>query len=100
MNYLKINKNQVWFRTDQTAESYKGINEINKEDILKLVKLIIEDDEFEMEEYNDEKIGNTAHNIIYKNIYEKLNTLKQNRTEIIEEANSDFSAAFNKYREN
>lgn len=99
MNYLKIDNNQVWFRTDKTIETYKAIDEVNKEDILNLVKLIIEEDNFEMAEYNSEIIGNTAHNIIYKNIYEKLNALKHNRTEIIEEANSEFSAAFNKYKE-
>lgn len=99
MTYLKISNNQVYYRiTDDSDSSYKTIDKISKEDISVLIDIIMNSDSFDMDEYNSDKIGNTAHNIIYRNLHEKFSNLLNRKEKLIENINSLFSDAYNKYQ--
>ena len=50
-----------------------------------------------VDEYNEESMANKAHQIIYKNIHEKLNGLLTNRTRFSDEAKQVYKNAFEKY---
>lgn len=95
MKYLKIEDNKVYFRTDNNIE-WKGIDQIDKDDLLELTFLAVEK-EFEMDEYIKESIGNQAHQIIYKNIYDKFFELIGNKSRFSDESDSLYKNAFEKY---
>ncbi len=94
MKYLKIEHNQVFYFENE----WKTIDRIDKNILLYLVNKIIEEDEFEMDEYDESLIGNKAHQIIYKNIYEKLNSLKSEKTRFQDESRNLYREAFEKYQ--
>lgn len=94
MKYLKIEDNKGSYSLD--GENFKAIDEIDKNDLLKLLDLAL-NDEFEMDEYKQELIGNQAHQIIYKNIFEKLRELNSNLTRFKDESQSQYKEALKKY---
>jgi hypothetical protein len=62
MKLLKINENAGQFlKADGT---YEAIDKIDKEDLLRLVDRTLEDDEFEVDEYNEQAVKNQAHQVI------------------------------------
>ena len=65
MKYLKIDNNKGYYRFDTTVENWTDIEQINKEDLLILLKFASSED-FEMDEYKDELLQNPAHNYIQK----------------------------------
>ena len=95
MKYLKIERNKGYYIdcNGLTTE----IDQINKDDLMYLLNKAIEDDTFEIDEYNEEDISNKAHQIIYKNIYEKFNNLLDNKTRFTDEAKQLYKNAFEKY---
>lgn len=97
MKYLIIENGQVFFRFDESKEIKKSIDTITKEDILKLLQAAIEDESFEMDIYDDSVVHNTAHKIIYKNIYQKLDDLLKRRINFIDEKINLYRAAIDKY---
>ena len=97
MKYLKIENNKVFF-TNNNGDDWKKIDTINKNDLLYLMDKIIDDDNFEMDEYREELIANKAHQIIYKNIYEKFTNLLENRTRFHDESRQLYKEAFERYQ--
>lgn len=53
--------------------------------------------EFEMDEYIESNIGHKAHQIVYKSIYEKFSNLLDNKNSFIDECDSQFKSAIEKY---
>ena len=97
MKYLIIENGQVFFRFEESEESRKSIDTITKEDILRLLQAAIEDENFEMDIYDDSTVHNTAHKIIYKNIYQKLDDLFKRRISFTDEKINLYLAAIDKY---
>ncbi|WP_219624467.1 hypothetical protein, partial [Vibrio parahaemolyticus] len=96
MQILKINDNGT------TCFSLNGldwtpIDRIGKEDILKLLDLCVEK-EIVMDEYDEERIKNPAHNIIYKNIYLKLGEFYINKQSFIDEVEGLYKEALETYK--
>ena len=54
-------------------------------------------DDFEMDVFDKEKIGNQAHQIIYKNISEKFSDLSKNRSRFKDESEALYREAIEKY---
>ena len=94
MKYLKIENNKVHY-LDQDDE-WREIDTIDKNTLLYLLDKAI-DDEFEMDEYNEDNIGNKAHQIIYKSIHEKFTNLHENKTRFSDESRQLHRDAFEKY---
>ena len=55
--------------------------------------------EFEMDEYDVEKLHNKAHQIIYKHLYQKFEELKQNKDRFKDESERAYKDAIEKYSE-
>ena len=95
MKSLKVENGKVYF-LDKNSK-YQEIDQIEKEGLLYLLNKAIEDDSFEMDEYSEESIQNKAHQIIYKNIFNKFKELLQNRTRFKDESRQMYKEAFEKY---
>lgn len=95
MKVLKIEDNQGFYTT--TGDAYNSIDKINKDDLLKLVELTLKGD-VEIDEYSEEEVKNQAHQIIYKNIYEKLLDLQKRRDEFKDESERLFLQEYEKYK--
>lgn len=95
MKYLKIETNKGYY-LDVNGDS-KEIDQINKDDLLNLLTKTIEDSTFEMDEYDESQLANKAHQIIYKNIHEKLKNILDNKTRFSDEAKQMYKSAFEKY---
>lgn len=79
--------------------TFKPIDLISKEDLLRLVRLSLEEETLEMDEYDDEKLKNQAHQIIYKSVYQKLLGLRGRRKEFVDESARMFLEEYEKYRD-
>ena len=72
MLLLEIRNNQGFFLND--AGGYSSIEIITKDHLLRLVDLTLTKDvSFHM--YDESKLQNRAHQIVYKNIYQKIERL-------------------------
>lgn len=97
MKYLKIESNKGFYRIDKTKEEWSELDQINKDQLLTLLKFA-STEEFEMDEYKDELLQNPAHNIIYKNIYEKFIDFLGNKTRFQDSVEAMYKSAIEKYK--
>ncbi len=94
MKRLKIEDNKGYFKTDQ---DWTEIDQISKDDLMFLLDKAVEEDEFELDEYDADKLANKAHAIIYKNIFEKFSDFLDNKTRFKDESQTLYKEAFEKY---
>ena len=99
MKYLIIENGQGFYCLDGDYSSKQPLVQINKKDLLELVKLCAENENFEMDAYDVNMIHHAAHRIIYKNIFQKLTDLQQRRVTFSDEKTSLYRAAIDKYSE-
>lgn len=97
MKLLKINNNEGLFL--DAAGSYVAIDKIAKEDLLRLVGYILDDENSDFDEFDTELIKNLSHQVIYKSLANKLNDLQERRTEFKDESARLFLEDYEKYRE-
>lgn len=95
MKYLVIDNNKGYYiKKDKKQE----IDHISKEDIYELISILINiDEDFEMDEFSEEKLQHGVHSIIYRNLYNKFADLKKEKESIHDSVNQQFMAAFQKY---
>ena len=98
VKFMKILKNEDNVSYLYVDGKYKKILEISKEDILKSLEYIYENEEIELEEYDKEKIVNEAEKIVYENLYNKLNKFKEDKTILKNEIDSLFKDLEEKYK--
>lgn len=97
MKYLKINDNKAFFIKDNAQpDNWTEIEKIEKDDLMKLLDFATEDD-FEMDAYDEATLGNKAHQIIYKSIYEKLNIFLTNKDRFKDQTENIYKAELEKY---
>ena len=94
MKFLKIEDNKGFFAVD--GKTWSPIDQINKEHLLELLERVLSDN-FEMDAFDKEKLGNQAHQIIYKNIYEKFLELSKNKSRFKDESEAYYKEAIEKY---
>lgn len=95
MKILEIKNGKGYFlKGEETVE----LDQICKEDLLNLLNISIAS-EFEMDEYDVEKLHNKAHQIIYKHLYQKFDELKQNKDRFKDESERAYKDAIEKYSE-
>jgi hypothetical protein len=99
MIYLKIDNNKGYFLRDEGEEpaTWHSIDLITKEDLYFLLKKAVSDI-FEMVVYDEQILSNKAHQIIYKNLYEKFIDLVDNKTRFKDESDNLYKAALDKYK--
>lgn len=96
MKILKIENTKGFFSLN--GEQYSPIDEIDKVNLMNLVNLVLKSSVL-MDEYNDVNIGNQAHQIIFKSIYEKLKTLQNNKDKFRDESDRLYQDAIEKYQQ-
>lgn len=94
MQALKIDNNQGYFLKDD--DTYEVIDKLDKTTLLHLVNLSLEDD-FSIEDYDEAKIRNQAHAIIYKSVSEKLLDLFEKRQQFKDESEGLYREEYEKY---
>jgi len=98
MKYLKIKDNKGFFLKDKAKpDEWTEIDQIDKNDLMKLLEYASES-EFEMEAYDESLIQHKAHQIIYKNLIEKFDTFLSNKNRFIDESESIYKTALEKYK--
>jgi len=97
MKYLKIKESKGFFLKE--SDQWVELDQIVKEDLLCLLDKAIIADDFEMDEFNVSFIGNKAHQIIYKHLYQKFDELKQNKSRFKDESEQLYKSAIEKYSE-
>lgn len=98
MKFLKINDNRAFFLKDKAEpENWTEIDKIEKEDLMKLLDFAIQED-FGMDVYDENILAHKAHQIIYKSIYEKLNTFLNNKDRFKDETEAIYKEALEKYQ--
>lgn len=96
MKLLKIEENDGLFLDEE--EDFTPIDEITKEDLIRLVNLTLAK-EVEFDEFNAEALNNQAHQIIYKSIVEKLVGLRDRRQEFTDESERLYLEDYERYQE-
>lgn len=96
MNYTKIDKSSVYFRLNEGMD-WKPISDIQGDDLITLLKKALDEEEFELAEYNNDLINNEAHNIIYKSIHEKISEIRNDRENILDEHLQRYNEVIDKY---
>lgn len=97
MKYLMIENGQGFYCLDESKGEKKSLDQITKEELLALVELCVEKEDFEMDQYDAALVHHAAHKIIYKNIFQKLDDLRQRRVSFADEKVSLYRAAIAKY---
>ncbi len=96
MKCLKIEHGKGFYAIKQ--EVWKPIDEINKEDLLAILALILDNDEvIEMDQYDDSLLQNAAHKIIYRNIYNKFASVDSQKEHFVDEKMNLFKSAIDRY---
>jgi hypothetical protein len=95
MQLLKIDGSQGMFL--DSAGDFRSIDAITKEDLLRLVGVTLTD-EVSFDEYDEHKIKNPAHQIVYKSIYEKLRELGDRKQEFTDESERMYLAEYERYK--
>ena len=96
MNYTKIENSNVYFRL-RSSDNWKLISDITGDDLIILIEKCIDEDDFELEEFDDTLIKNEAHKIIYKSIHQKINDIYRERDNIIDENTQRYNDIIEKY---
>ncbi len=95
MKLLKIEDSKGYFYVSD--EEYLPMDKLSKLELMKLVDLTLENN-IEMDEYDEDEIKHQAHQIIYKSVFNKLNSLNDRKQEFIDESERIFLAEHEKYQ--
>ena len=95
MKILKIENGGGHYRlTDDSP--WKPIDEIDKDDLIKLVDVFLKSD-VKMDDIEKNDLSNQAQQIIYRSIFEKLSNLGENKNKFKDEADRTYLTAVEKY---
>jgi len=95
MKHLRITEGKGQYSID--GYNWTDMDKIDKSELLKLVNMALTA-EFIMEPYNKELIRNPAHEIIYRNIYAKLEELVTKKDRFKDESEQLYREAIQKYK--
>jgi hypothetical protein len=96
MKYMKIenNRGSYW-----DGKEYQEIDKINKDSLLVLLNMA-ETNDFELDAYDENLLGNKAHQIIYENIYSKLKQFLNDKNQFKTEVSNLYKESIDKYSTN
>lgn len=96
MKLLKTDSNQGFYLADNG--DYRAIDEITKEDLLRLMRIVLNDD-VEFDEFDEDVIKNQAHQVVYKSIYRNLLSLRDRKQEFVDESERLYLEDYKRYAE-
>lgn len=97
MKVLKIENKKSYFSTD--GSKYTPITDIGKDDIYKILDIIYNTSDYEMDEYNDSiEIANEVEKIIYKDIYNQFTSFESKKEVLSSEISNEFKSVKEKYQ--
>jgi hypothetical protein len=96
MKLLKVDKNFGFFLDIQG--NFVEIDKITKEDLLRLANLTLGEADVELDPYDEQTVKHLAHQVIYKNVADKLGTLKGQRTQFVDESERLYLVDYEKYK--
>lgn len=95
MIYLKIDNNVGKFYKDGT---YVTIDKMANVDLLTLANAVMNDNDFQMDAYDEAKLPNKAHQIIYKHVYDLLTSLIVRKEQFKNECELLYKTAYDSYK--
>lgn len=95
MKILEIKDNKAYFRI-ALDDQWREIDAIDKDGLLRLLDVFLKF-EVEMDPPNEKKLSNQAQQIIYKSIFEKFNSLRENKNRFKDESDRKYLSAIEKY---
>jgi hypothetical protein len=96
MKLLKIENGCGHFRLQ--SGNYSPIDKISKDDLLQLVNATLSKEDVEFDEYDESMIQNHAHQVIYKSVVRKLQSLRERKQEFIDESARLYLEDYEKYK--
>ena len=96
MKLLKIN-NGIGEYYSVEKHSYFPIDSISKDGILKMIEYIMENEDAELDEYKEDEIKNKVQQIVYQDLFNQLDSVLEEKPNILAEIKSKYSAAVEKY---
>jgi hypothetical protein len=98
MKVLKIDKGNALYTIDKIT--YKPIIDIEKEDLYKVLQLVLSETNLEIDLEDDStfKINNEAERVIYKDLREKLTVFHQQRQTLLNEVDTLYKDSIEKYK--
>lgn len=96
MKLLKIDSSCGHFLNKEG--SYEPIDKITKDDLLRMVEAVL-GEAVEFDQYDEDLIRNQAHQVVYKSIYESLNSLHDRKAEFIDESERMYLDDYKRYVE-
>ncbi len=94
MKYLKIENDKGLYSLD--GSEWLSIDRISKDDLLSLLDTALTS-EFDMDVYDESKIANQAHQIIYQNIFRKFEDILKNKKKFKDQSEMMYKKAIEKY---
>lgn len=94
MKYLRIDNRKGQFVKDG---NWLDITSMDKEDLMRIVRAALEDDQFEIDEFDEGALPNPAHKIIYRHMYQQLTDIHTRRNEYQEAKRNLFKDAYEQY---
>ena len=94
MKYLRVDNRKGQFLKD---DNWVDITSLGKDDLLRMVRAALEDDQFEIDEYDEDALPNPAHKIIYKHVCQQLTDIHARRNEYQEARRNLFKDAYEQY---
>lgn len=95
MKILKIEDNKGFYNSSDD-EDWKPVDEIDKDGLMKLLNLYLEKD-VEMDTLEEHSLSNQAQKIVYRSIFDKLDSLKENKSKFRDESDRIYLSAIEKY---
>jgi hypothetical protein len=95
MKILEIKDNRAYFRA-AADQPWQEIDSIDREGLLRLLDVLLTSD-VEMDLPDEKKLSNQAQQIIYKSIFEKFNSLRENKSRFKDDSDRKYLRAIEKY---
>lgn len=96
MKLLKIDNGCGYFRLENG--DYSPVDKIYKDDLLRLVNLSLSEEDVEFDTYDESIIQNHAHQVIYKSVVRKLQSLRERKQEFVDESARLYLEDYEKYK--
>lgn len=96
MKLLKIENSCGHFRLESGA--YSPVDKISKDDLLRLVNVTLSEQDVEFDTYDESLIQNHAHQVIYKSVVRKLQSLRERKQEFVDESARLYLEDYEKYK--
>lgn len=96
MKLLKIENSCGHFRL--VSGDYSPVDKITKDDLLQLVNVTLSEEDVEFDAYDENMIQNHAHQLIYKSVIRKLQSLRERKQEFVDESSRLYLEEHEKYK--